>query len=348
MDEAGMIAAIAAKQLGAPPAAEAAQTPQTPPGAPPAGPAPNAEAQDKDTATDKAMAAGAPVDEGTNTDAEAILYEIEMGGKKRKLTPQQISSTMERYSALNYKQAQYKPVLDLVEEAMKANPGATPADVASHIMALVTAQKNQPQGAAAPKQEQPQVPSDDGDDDPFTKWEKENAASLPPGYKDMMNGNKSVMAQLQQMQQMLAQVLGGAQGVADAARAGQQDARQSQVQAIQQSIANNIDRVQAHLQLPDDAAEDFMTFAAERGYTLEDFIDPRLTLSVMTDFKNNMASPEFERLKAIHTKRQAWTGQMGGSTPTATTPDTTQPPDPNGQLFGQLAQSVVAKRLQNQ
>ena len=36
----------------------------------------------------------------------------------------------------------------------------------------------------------------------------------------------------------------------------------------------------------------------------------------MTDFKNNMNSPEMERMKAIASRRQAYTGSLG-STPNA-------------------------------
>ena len=44
-----------------------------------------------------------------------------------------------------------------------------------------------------------------------------------------------------------------------------------------QSIANNLDQAQAALRLPDDKGNDFMIFAAERGFTLEDFADQTLT-----------------------------------------------------------------------
>ena len=51
-------------------------------------------------------------------------------------------------------------------------------------------------------------------------------------------------------------------------------------------------------------------FAAERGYTMEDFADPQLTIKVMTDYKNNKSSPEMARLE-IMGKRQAFTGSVG-------------------------------------
>jgi ElaB/YqjD/DUF883 family membrane-anchored ribosome-binding protein len=125
-----------------------------------------------------------------------------------------------------------------------------------------------------------------GDIDSMLKqWEEENAASLPPGYKDIIVGGQQSMQQMQQQldetRQMLQQVLAQSQGVADAARQGVQQGQQQQIDSVRQQIGNNIDRVQQALQLPDDKAEDFMTFAAERGFTLEDFVDPQLTVKVM-------------------------------------------------------------------
>jgi hypothetical protein len=56
-----------------------------------------------------------------------------------------------------------------------------------------------------------------------------------------------------------------------------------------------------------------MVFAAERGFTMEDFVDPQLTMKVVSDFKNNMNGPELERLKAVAAKRQAFTASIGTS-----------------------------------
>ena len=118
-------------------------------------------------------------------------------------------------------------------------------------------------------------------------------------------------------QQMLKMVLAQSQGVANAGKAALEVGNTNQINAVRQQIGNNIDRVQQSLGLPDTAADDFMMFAAERGFTMEDFVDPAMTLKVMTDFKNNMNSPEMERMKAIASRRQAYTGSLG-STPNAT------------------------------
>lgn len=324
MDPASMIDQIASQQLGEAPA--------------PAAPPP--EAPEQDSPTDKAVADGAPEDASAKMDAEAILYELDMGeGRKRKLTPEQIKGTMARYSELNYKHAQYKPVLELVEQLIEANPGATPAQVAEYMVSLGRAQQSNPTMGNT-KPDAPNQTDGDGED-PYAKWEKENASTLPPGYKEMLQSGKAQNDRFDRIEKMLMQVLGAGQGVADAARAGQEDARNAKVSAIQQQISNNLDRAQAALSLPDTEAENFMTFAAERGYSLEDFIDPRLTASVMQDYKNNMNSPEFERLAEISRRRQAWTGSI--TTPPAGGAPAEAKPTGNG-MFDALAQSVLAKR----
>jgi len=313
---AAMVDGIAAKQMGVEPQMQAA----------PQEAAPAKEGKKEDSAEGKANEKGSPETEGDKMTADAIIYEVEFGeGDSRKLTPQQIKSTFERYSALNYKNAQYKPVMDLVEQIMRENPGMNSKQLADTMQNIYKAQASNPtmgntDGAKSgdyPKEAAQQA----GDlDSMLKKWEDENAASLPPGYKEMLVGQSQSMAQMQQQlvatQNMLRQVMAQTQGVADAARTGMQEGQTQQVNAVRQQIANNIDRVQQALSLPDDKANDFMVFAAERGYTMEDFVDPQLTIKVMQDFKNNMDSPEMERMRAIAQRRQAFTGSLG-STPSA-------------------------------
>jgi hypothetical protein len=78
-------------------------------------------------------------------------------------------------------------------------------------------------------------------------------------------------------------------------------------------IGNNLDRAQQQLQLPTEAANDFMMFAQQRGYNLEDFADPQLALMVMQDFSNNRNSPEMERMRQINQRRTAFTSDAGGA-----------------------------------
>lgn len=313
----------------------------------------------KDSDEDKATEKGGPETEGDRMGADAIIYEVEFGeGNKRQLTPQQIKSTFERYSSLNHKQAQYKPVLDVVEQVMRDNPGVNSKQIADYMKSVMKAQKSNPTMGNT-QDNQSQSPDGQGHQNSqngqgqqkdletmLKDWEEENAASLPPGYKEMVMNGQQGMAQMQQQlqatQQMLRQVMAQSQGVADAAKEGVQQGQEQQVDAVRQQIGNNIDRVQQALELPDEKAEDFMVFAAERGFTLEDFVDPQLTLKVMTDFKNNMDSPEMERMRQIAQRRQAYTGSLG-STPSAT-PGAEAGMQDQPSRVDQMAERIMAQR----
>lgn len=338
---AAMVEQIAAKQLGA--------TPQAPAAAPAA---PAAAPQPTESAEGKAAAQGSPETEGDKMDAPAIIYEVEFGpNDKRKLTPQQIAATFQRYSTLNFKNAALKPVMDVVEGIMRDNPNMASNELAEKMAAIYRAQTSNPTMGNVENETQMSPglrkggDRDDADDfdTSLKKWEEENAASLPPGYKEMAKGTKQQMAMMQQQlaqtQQMLAAVLAQTQGVADAAKMGVDQSRNTQVDAIRMTIANNVDRAQAALQLPSEAANDFMMFAGERGYTIEDFADPQLTFRVMSDFRNAMNSPEMDRLRNIAQRRQAYTGSLG-STPSAGPDAAAQPTD----RLSSLTNSIMASR----
>lgn len=311
---AAMVDQIAARQMGAaptqPPATAGAEAQKSP---------------KKDSAEGEANTKGSPDTEGDKMAADAIIYEIEFGSneksEKRKLTPQQIKSTFERYSAMNYKNAQMKPVTDLIDQIMRDNPGVTSKELADRMQAIYKGQESNPTMGNTEGRKSGEMQRQGGDlESMLKKWEEENAASLPPGYKEMlMTGSQSTMAMQQkmaQMEQMLGAVLAQTRGVADASRDTMQQSQQNNIQAVRQQIANNIDRAQAALRLSDDRANDFMIFAAERGYTMEDFVDPNLTIKVMQDFRNSMDSPEMERMRGIAQRRQAFTGSLG-ATPSA-------------------------------
>ena len=346
---------LAAAAMGVAPPPAAAATPEAAAaqqsGAPPQAQKP----PEKDTEQDKAAEAGSPKTEADKQGEDPVLYEIDMGdGKKRAFTPGQLKGTLERYSALNYRQAQAKPVLDLVDKIIKENPGLNHRQLADKLDEIYKAgDKNVTLGKNAPAGSDP-APGDPGKDgkqeaqDPMealARWESDNAVSLPPGYKEMMQGGPA-MAQMQQqmmqMQQMLQAVLAQAGGTADAARQGMQQAQGQQVQAMRQQIGNNLDRVQAALKIPDDKANDFMVYAAERGYTLEDFIDPQLTIKVMQDFRNNMDSPEMERMRQIAQRRQAFTGSMGATPGTGALAEAGASGDTS--TFDQMAATVMRQR----
>ena len=316
---------IASNQLGVP--TQQAQTQQP---APPATQQQPPKQQQKDSATEQAASKGSPDTEGDKMVAEAVVYEIDFGDmdkegnkKKRELTPNQIKSTFERYSALNHKNAVYKPITDVIDQYMRANPGIAPKQIAEQLINISKAgEKNATMGNVhGDKQgvyEKDKAIKSGDMDATLKKWEEDNAVTLPPGFREMIDasskGQGGMMAMQQEMsglKNMLRQVLSQSAGMADAAKAGFQTGENAQISAAKQTIANNLDRVQQALGLADGDAQEFQMFAAERGYTMEDFTDPQLTIKVMTDYKNNKDSPEMARLREIMGKRQAFTGSVG-------------------------------------
>jgi hypothetical protein len=283
-----------------------------------------------------AAAAAAPSNEG---EENPVAFEIELGGQKRQLNPNQIASTFERYAALNAKHASMKPVLSLVERMM-TDTGANAEQVAGAMMAAMKAASKDPKMGAAAAKENDNNDGGDGDD-PLAAWERDNAAQLPPGYREMVKGNTSVMGELKKTQQMLAAVLQGSKAVAGAAVQAQQQQRGNAIAQAKQQMAINLSKAQQHHGLPDESANDFLTFAAERGFTLEDFINPDLAFTVVGDFKNAMQSPEMERLKAIAKKRQAFTPSTGSAPAAGSAPAGNKGPT----AFDMLTDRVMSNRF---
>ena len=284
-------------------------------------------------------------------DAEAILHSIKFSdGSERQLTPKQIASTFERYRDLNYRNQQLAPVNRVIEDYIRNNPHMTPAALAETLTQLAAGQQHNPTmgrgGVTDPNRDGPSERQGAGQNQQqptaaeLKKWAEDNAVSLPPGYEQMFGQMPQMMQMMAQQQQMMRALMAQSGGAVDAARDAQQDARGQQAQAIQRQIANNVDRAQQQLQLPDQAANDFMVFAAERGYGMEDFVDGQLVMQVMNDFKNNMMSPEMERMRALHQRRQSYTGSMGGQSPAGGAPEV----PPQQKDFDEFAGRMMEKR----
>ena len=309
--DAANVAALGATRLGADPNAMPQGEANAASAAPQAGQTqtPSADGTAAPSALDAGQSQGAPQTEGDKQDLPPMKYKINMNGEDRELTPEQISGTFDRYAKQVQMADAMRPVTNLYMQAAKDNPGLTPEKFAKTLLQMAN-QPNKEMGGQDQKPNQSQTPGKTAEEisAEFEKWEKDNAASLPPGYKDMMTTNQGLQQGMKQMMGMMQQVLGRSQGQLDVA---QQAAGQAQGQAVnnaKQRIANNLSSVQQKLGLPDSAESDFMMFAAERGFTMEDFLDPMLTLKVATDFKNGMQSGEVERLRGIAERRQAFTG----------------------------------------
>jgi hypothetical protein len=290
------------------------------------------QASQEPTRQEKAMEQLAPKTEGEQQQQSAAVFELNVGnGQKRQLTESQILGMMDRYKNLNYQQMQSKPLLDAATQAMQ-DLGMSQDQFLGHMQELMAKAKEKntqfggkdehPNKAGAP----PNQGADPDFDSQLKAWEDQNAASLPPMYKDMLAQQRQMATGMTQMQQMMQQLIAGQNGQLRAAAEVNSQAQQQGGMNLRDAIANNLNRVQQQLGLPDETANDFMSFSAERGYSLEDFIDPALAIKVATDFKNSMESGEMTRLKEISLRRQAYTGStdqaaLGGGATAASNPD---------------------------
>ena len=128
----------------------------------------------------------------------------------------------------------------------------------------------------------------------------------------------------------------------DAAKTAMQAETQAQ-DAYRQTAANNLNQAQTKYQLPDEESDDFFTFAYERGYTQEDFIDAGLTDKVMGDYVAVKGTPEMERLRDMAKRRVAFTGNVN-STPGSATAGGQQNQDPNMDFINKVTEDTMKKR----
>lgn len=262
----------------------------------------------KKTPEGQAMSALRPKDPGDAGGESPVLYRVKFGDEDRELTPEQIVGTFQRYSSLNHKHAALKPIIEMAEQIIEKS--GVPADKLQALILSKLKGGNQAPGGGKPAA-QPAATEDR--EALLSQWEQENAAKLPPGYREMFAGMNQIREGQDGIKEMLGQVLAAGRGVTDASAALQKDARQRQVQAIRSMIGTNLNKAQAAHGLPDEAAKDFMMFAAERGYTMEDFADEGLTMKVTGDFKAMANTGEFVRLKELAARRQAFTGTIGSA-----------------------------------
>jgi hypothetical protein len=350
-DMAALVDAASAKQMGV--------EPQIPQGGPQGGPpAPSASDPQQATSSDAAASKGSPTTEGDKVAAAPMTYTVNIGGQDRQLTDGQIAGTFERYRELNHRQASRGKVNGIIDKMMANHPDMSQDQMASRLEAMYLAEvKNAQLGQPDARREAPdnnegavnnvqmsqnlsQVQQD------IEKWESDNAISLPPMYKNMLGsvgqgqqGMNEMRQQLAQMQNTLRQVLGAGAGQAQASKEGMQQAQQAQRDASQKGIANNIDKVQQHLGLPDEAGDDFLAFATERGYSIEDFGDINLAFNVMNDFKNNMDRPAADHAMNVAENRLAYTGGLA-SAPSAGGPVGS----PEATTFDKFAASAMSKK----
>lgn len=304
----------------------------------------------KPTDQEKAAQAVSPNTEGDKV-AEPSFIKVDFGdGDVRTLSDQQVRETMKRYRDLNYKHqnefAPMSPVHDYVNELVgniRANgQDVSGEEVAEFLRAASQAFVSNPQMGGQYDETPDQMGVDISDlEDEMNQWEDENAVTLPPMYKDAAREMTRLSQENAQIKQMLSQLAPQLQDMNTQAAVQVQDAANAQNMAARQQAANNLNMAQQKYQLPDELENDFFNFAFERGYTVEDFVDPRLTDMVMADFSNNRNSPEMDRLRQMAQRRQAFTGSMTG-TPQSGGP--TPEPSADESFINDVTAQVMQKR----
>jgi len=308
--------------------------------------------EEKPTPLEQTAEAVSPKTEGDKQKEEAFIKVMFGEGDERTLSEKQIKDTYDRYRNLNYDHqtnvAPNKSILDFVGQ-IKANVKQETGhdvgsdDIVQFLQAASLAYMKNPTmgGQNDPTPDSPGIPLQKIQDE-MAQWEEDNAVTLPPQYKEAAGMMSNLQKENQHIRGMLEQMQQSSQGLAEGSQEMVSNAQNMQGDAMRQLAANNLDQAQTQLGLPDDAQEDFFSFAYGRGYTVEDFIDPNLTLQVVTDFKNNMQSPEMDRLKEIAQRRQAFTGNISGTPSASGSPANT--PTPDQSFIDNVTADVMKKR----
>ena len=334
---------------------------EVPAGTPPQ-PVPQQQAQkqeDKPTEVEKAQEAVSPKTEADNSMDESVtMIKVDFGnGVVRDLSSNQIKETFNRYKDANYKLMQNKPmqpamdfIQSIVNGASKNGQQVGAEDVVQFLQAASQAYiKNPTMGA----QKDP-TPDRQGTpvtnmanletefEDQIKRWEEENAVSLPPMFREGFKTIQALQNDNANMRQTMNQFLASAgqinQDAAQTAVAAEQQAQD----AYRQTAANNLNEVQAKYKLPDSESDDFFTFAYERGFTQEDFIDIGLVDKIMGDYVAVKGTPEMERLREMAKKRVAYTGNVTATPGSASAGGVKS--DPNMDFINKVAEDAMKKR----
>ncbi len=335
MEDQDQVARIAAAQMGMPP-----QAPAAPPAPPPA--------PERDTAVEIAQTDAAPKTEADAANEEPYSFiEVEHRGEKRQFTPNQITGTLDRYTALNNKHMNMKPLLDVAENM--ANTTGKPMDqVMNGMLDLMKRglSKNTQLGgdgtqSARPGADTPAPQNADNAPDPFANWEAENDVSLPPGYREQQKMMGNLTQQVAQMTNMMQGVLQQAQGTAQGAVEKEQSAVRMAEQAMRERVQLNLDTLADKHGLTEEDAEKFQVWLGEGGYLMNEMADPNLAERVVSDFARAKNGPEYERLKAINERRQAYQGTMAASPSEGAGP----PPTPEDPFLARATDKALASRM---
>lgn len=310
-----------AAKAGVPPQqAQAEQPAPAPQQAPPQAQAPQGPPPEAPTTpAEKTEAEGSPKTEGDQMDEEPVLYTVKRGEEEVQLTPQQLRGLYDRYERMVEDYSQYGAFNQFGREVMKHMPPGTKPEQAIKLL-MERANQHNPQMGGDPKGQgqeltAQQAPSNADIAQQLEDWEKENAVSLPPGYKEAMAGSGQMAQEMAQLKQMLTQVLAQSAGMANAAKTASQGNINQAAQVQKQRIDNNLREVLGQAGMGEEDANAFKIFAAERGYTPIDFASKNLVRRLAQDFQAVKQTPQLQQLLETNRRRQAFTGRAVGATP---------------------------------
>jgi len=333
-----------ASKAGVPPQQQAPQPdpgqaqpqPQAQQGPPPEAPTTQAE---------KTEADGSPQTEGDQMDEEPVLYKVKRGDEEVDLTPQQLKGLYERYEKLVDDYSNFGAFNQFGRQLMERLPPGTRPEQAIDML-MKQAMQHNPQMGGQPQAQQQEMTAQDAPSNAdisqqLEQWEKDNAVSLPPGYKEAMAGSGQMAQKLAQMEQMLSQVLAQSAGVANAAKMTTDGNIQQAAQVKKQQIENNVREVLHRSGLGEQEAGDFKVFAAERGFTPVDFANRGLLARLVQDYQAVKQTPQLQQLLETNRRRQAFTGRAVGATPQ---PGAAAPQSPPGPL-AEMVESKIRQRF---
>jgi len=307
-EAAALINRVADVQQGVPPEQAAAAAPAATDTQPVEAAAPT----NKQTVEDKAQIKGAPKTEASKMSDPAATFSVDFGdGEMRDLTSSQIAGTFKRYAAQNLSNIEKAdadkanaPIRELMEQLTQRANGdpKQAADAVMHALKSTYGAEAKDTAATAPVETTS-----------FEKWEEENAASLPPGYKEMFEGQRNTQNQLAELTKHMRTIVQASGMMAKEGQAMENETRGREADAMKKGIVNNLRAAQSAANIDENDVPQLIDFAAQRGYTMEDFADPSLSLTIAKDYRNNKNEGEFERLAALTERRTAATGSLGSA-----------------------------------
>ena len=350
-DDMSLIQSLSADKMGLPPVA-APEAVTNPPAAP--------NKDSKETPQEAATAALSPKTENTTAKQDPFEF-FEVDGNA--YTPEQIKGMVSRYKGMNYEhQTKVAPIKKSVEILNQLRQTAQTEGLeidddglAAILENALTAYSKNPvvnKGTTPPQTTGRQdfdVNTQTGNgegktiEEQMAEWERDNAITLPPAYKQAVLQSGNLANQVQQLTEMVKNITKVGADTAATAEDKLKQATAANADAGKQQIMNNMARIQNEYKFPDESEQDFMAFVQARGYDLWELMDYNMAKTLAEDFKNNQASPELERIRQIHQKRQAFTGNLAPA-PGGNSPATPPAADADQQFIDQVANDHMKNR----